>query len=282
MISALRNKRTPQSHSQAGFTLLEIMIAMAIMIMIAGAIFQATTQTFKLREVLSTEGDFHNGIRLAIQIIQRDVALIYTPTLMRPNRAEAPPDPLTGVPSSPNSGQELGDDLGQSFKYWSPALDSSGLRPSRFQGSDTKMSFISLSHIRIYQDSTESEFAKISYELRPDTGGNLDRRDDQKPGMVLVKTEDSNAFNKEERKDNATRTYPVLHGIRKLSFLYYQQDGNTWKSGRSWDSDKDETKNKFPDIIEVQLEVMGPHDQTFTGTFKFRPEIPVNGLYPSY
>src|SRR5690348_1896944 len=50
---------------QAGFTLIEVMVSMAIMVFISLAIYQAMTETYKLREVLSVEGDFYNSIRLA-------------------------------------------------------------------------------------------------------------------------------------------------------------------------------------------------------------------------
>lgn len=263
-------------HREGGFTLLEIMISMAIMVMIAFAIFQATTETYRLRAALSTEGDFYNGIRLASMIIQRDISLIYSPINMKPPAKPTPVAP-NGTPAGTTDTTQLGDDLAQSFKFWSPAIEATGLRPTHFLGTDTKVSFVSLSHMRVYKDSPESEFAKVTYELEPAKA----TEEGTPEGMVLVKIEDPVAFNKDDRRDTAARNYKVLYGIKKLSFVYYQREGDTWKTSRSWDSDKEETKNKYPDIIEVQLEVVGPNRMNFTGSFKFRPEMPLNGLYPT-
>ena len=45
--------------------------------------------------------------------------------------------------------------------------------------------------------------------------------------------------------------------------------------GPNWDTDKDEFKNLYPDIVEVSIEVAGPSRLQFEGTYKFRPEIPL-------
>jgi len=168
------------------------------------------------------------------------------------------------------------DDLSQSSVYWSPAIDDTGVRPSHFIGTDTKLSFISVSHIRIYKDSPESEFAKIAYEVKRDSQ-NSALPDTQ----VLIKTESSNVFAMDDLRDPFSHSYELLRGIKKFSYTYYKRDGNTWKKSKSWDSEKEEPKNSYPDIIELTLEVIGPQRQSFEGVFKFRPEIPLNGLYPS-
>ena len=270
------NSRLLSEPQQAGFTLLEVLISMSILVFISFAIFQATTQTYKLRDTLMTEGNFYNSIRLSTTILQRDIALIYSP-LVTMNIKK--PDPNT-PPGTVNPQEALinsaGDDLGQTFTFWSRAIDISGVRPARFTGTDNKLTFISLSHIRIYKDAPESEFAKITYELK------REKSDAENPDtQILVKTESPNAFAVDESRDTMGRSYELLHGVKKLSYTYYQRDGNTWKNFRSWDSDKEETKNLIPDIIELKIEVVGPKKQVFEGRYKFRPEIPLNGINPS-
>jgi prepilin-type N-terminal cleavage/methylation domain-containing protein len=261
-------------NNSSGFTLLEVLIAMAILVFISFAIYQATTETYKLRDVLSIEGNFYNSIRLCTSIMQQDVALIYSPVISTPS--PTPSQNPGAPPTQPgNPLNVLPDDLPQSFTFWSAAIDATGLRPSRFIGTENKMSFISLSHHRIYKDSPESEFAKVTYEIKKE-----DRSAAIPDAYVLVKTESPNAFARDDYRDQFNRSYDLLHGIKKLSYTYYLRDGNTWKNFRSWDSDKEETKNRFPDIIELNLEVIGPKNLSFEGKFKFRPEIPLNGLNP--
>jgi len=264
-----------------GFTLLEVLIALAILVFICFAIFQATTETYKLRDNLTAEGDLNNSVILAMGVVQRDLNLIYSPRIAIPDKKvdSTQPVPQTGSQSqTPTQTQdEITDDLAQVFTFWAAAVQPSGLRPSRLIGTDNKLSFIALSHVRIYKEAPESEFAKITYELR------RDEKNTENPGtFVLVRTESPNAFSNDDRRDTLAVTYDVLHSIKKFTLSYHQKDGETWKILNSWDTDHMDTKNLFPDIIELKLEVLGPKKFSFEGDYKFRPEIPLNGLYPSF
>lgn len=261
--------RCSNLHSSRGFTLIEVLIAMAIMAFISLGIYQATVETYKLRDSLSVEGAFYNTIRLAMSIVQKDVALMYCPGVQLPksifNRvAPSPPPQIEPLP---------GEDFMIPNNFWSMPVHESGLRPSRFIGSDVKMSFISLSNSRIYRDTPGSEFAKITYELKPE-----DKDPALKGTFVLIKTESSNAFARSDSRDPFLVSHDLLHGVKKLAFSYLFRDGNTWKTVKSWDSDQDQPRFNFPDMIVIDLEVMGSRTMSFEGKFKLRPEIPFNGI----
>lgn len=259
---------------EAGFTLLEVLIAMAVLVFISFGIYQATTETYRLRDILTHEGDFYNGIRLAMDILRRDVSLIYSPTLIAPPKKES----SSGLPDAADARDMaalMSTELGVTSNYWLPAIDKSGIRPSRFVGNDSKMSFVALSHIRIYKDAPESEFAKISYELQKDPN-NPER-------MTLVKTENTNSFENDDTRDKSfIHTYPLLHGISKLQYKYYKRVEGDWKTYSSWDSDQEDFKRQYPDMIEITVSVLGPSRLSFDGIYKFRPEVPLRGLNPSF
>ena len=276
----------------SGLTLMEVLIAMTILVFISFAIYQATVETFRLRDTLASEGDFYNSIRLSMTVLERDVSLLYSPLITlplekRPNRpnsanpTSANPNDLPPPPNAQQMQSYMADDLNQSSKFWSAAIDASGLRPSRFVGTESKMSFISTSHVRIYRDSPESDFSKITYELKRDEKPPENPAQSSQGSQVLIKTESPNAFSNEQVKDTMVRSYELLHGIKKMSFTYLQRDGNTWKKLSSWDSDREDTKFLYPDLVQVTLEAVGPRNELFEGTFKFKPEIPLNGIFPS-
>jgi general secretion pathway protein J len=259
---------------KAGFTILEMLIAIMVLIMISMGIYQAMWETFKLRDVLSTEGDFYNAIRMSTDILRRDISLIYSPQLMIPPK----PSPTPGVPAPPPAPEDLSEmaDISQSTKFWGGAIDKSGIRPSRFTGAETSMTFVAATHIRIYKDAPESDFAKIGYELIQDT---LEENEELK-GQVLKKTEDANAFSDEEDpREKMRSTYSLLRGIKKFRLQYYNKASGNWFN--SWDSDREETKNKYPDMIKLNLEVIGPHRLSYEGEYIFRPEVPLRGIDPS-
>lgn len=284
MNSISANNKSHAASSSHGFTLIEVLIALTIMAFISFSIFQATTETFKLRDSLAVEGDFYNAIQLAMTIMQRDVALIYSPQAMFPKK------PISSTPQSPQSAAqggssqmpvqvEMPEDLTRPQIFWAEATEPNGIRPSRLNGTEGKITFVTLSHIRIYKDFPESEFSKVTYELKRDEKSSS--RNSTAGQYVLVKTETPNAFASDDIKDPFSKSFEILKGIKSMSFTYFQRDGNTWKKFKSWDTDKEETKNIFPSYIELKLEVAGPRNLNFESNFKMRPEIPLNGLNSS-
>ncbi|OFZ53488.1 MAG: hypothetical protein A2428_08015 [Bdellovibrionales bacterium RIFOXYC1_FULL_54_43] len=260
--------------NQGGFTLMEVLIAMVILVFISIAIYQATVETYRLRDVLSREGDFYNGIRLAMNIVQRDVSLIYSPLLIEP------PKPAKD-PAAPPNAQEMevlmGGDLNQATQFWGPAVDKTGLRPGHFIGTDSKMSFIAASHIRVYKDAPESELTKIVYEANRD-----EDRPEIQDSYVLVKTASPNVYQDDEKRDTMLVKYPLLRGIKKIRFRYFRRDkgvNGSWET--SWDSEKEDQKDLYPDKVEITFEVAGPFRLFFEGVYVFRPEIPIYGIDPS-
>lgn len=257
-----------------GFTLIEVLIAIFLLVVISMSIYQATTETYRLRDILVHEGDFYNTIRLSMEILQKDISVIYTPTLMAPPEKKAG---TTGAepPASARDLEAIMGEAGRTTPFWHGATDQTGIRASHFIGTDSKMSFISLSHIRIYKESRETEFAKITYEIK--TGKHVEGIEGN---LMLVKTESPNAFSADEFRDPFKRTYMLLRGIRSIRFQYYQKDKDRWHS--RWDTESEDFKNKYPDAIEVRVEVTGPAKLSFEGLYRFKPEIPLSGkLNPS-
>ncbi len=262
-----------RSDRQGGFTLLEILISIVILSFISIGIYRATTGTFRLRETLSAESDFFNSVRMAMQILGRDVALVYSPALLLP-QVNPSARPIAG--STTTLEQLQSGELGRSSEFWNPVLSITGIRPSRFQGTETKMSFIAASHVRVYRESPESELAKITYELVPDK-----TEDALADSYVLDKTEDSNAFTDDDgAKSETRRTFPLLRGVKKLSFQYYQKDKE--KPVKSWDNESTDLKNLYPTVVEVTFEVKGPLNLGYDGIYKFRTEIPFEGIAATF
>lgn len=255
--------------NERGFTLLEILIAIFLLTIIGLATTQAITETYRLRDILSHEGEFYNSIRMSMGILGRDVGLVFTPEMLMPEK-KTPATPAPGANPAETEVIQSGE-MANATPFWGPAIDKSGIRPMRFIGTEKKLSFVALSNIRVYKDSPESEFLKVTYELR----------DDQSPDaiedtQVLTRMISPNAFEEDDMKDTYKKTYPLLHGVSKISFKYFEKDKESGVT--SWDSDTGEFKNRYPDYIEVTVEVKGPHRLSFDGVYRFRPEIPLNGL----
>jgi len=268
-----------------GFTLLEILISMGLLSVISYAIYQATTSTYRLHDELLHEGDFHNGIRLAMSIVERDISLMYSPGSISPGKSERAAvddgSPASAAQAAEIARQEQADaeeltrgGLNRSSEFWGGMVDKTGIRPSRFNGTDKKISFVSASGIRVYKETRACELSKITYELK------ADRNDREKGTQVLMRTEDTNAFDEDDRrqgdKTQYRKTFPVLYGVKKFKFEYYWKKKDRWMS--SWDTDSSDFKNIYPDAIRAELEIIGTGkvQLLFEGVHYFRPEFPLS------
>lgn len=263
------------SRSNAGFTLIEILIAITLIAFMSFGIYQILGQTYALRDTLLGDGDFYSEIRLAMGILDRDVTALYYPTLSRRNGTTPGPTP-TPNPGPPTQQPVdlvalFGVTANDRSQYWGPIINKMGIRIPRFYGTPDTLQFIGTSHVRVYQDSPESIYSKIRYEFKDN---------------ALKKIERTSAFAMEETDRDAKREYPLLSSVTKLVFKYYKRDKDQWSA--NWDSERPETKDLFPDLIEVELELSrgnkenGEKTQAFAGRFLLRPEALRDGLYATF
>lgn len=245
-----------------GFSLIEIMISVAILAMISLVVVQTTTRSFQLRDDLSAEGEFNNSIKLAMNVVERDISQVFSPLMLIPK---------------PKTGEQQGPPASASNppQFWGPIMNASGIRNSRFQGSERKMSFVASAYERVYKDAKESFFAKITYFVDADPK--------PEPGLegtqALFRTINTNVFDVEGDDRKTDRTYKILTGIKSVTFKYFLRGKDIWQ--RSWDTESVDYKNHFPDSIEINLEVSGPRNMSHLGRYLYRLEVPIHGIFPS-
>jgi len=114
----------------SGFTLLEVMIALAILAGMSLATFMATNQTLQSKENTEARDETNHSVALAMRRMSDDLNMAVI------------------VKSK--------DLLGQNFdgEY-------------AFEGADERVDFVSFSHLRYVKDAKESDVVEISYYLAP-------------------------------------------------------------------------------------------------------------------
>ncbi len=259
--------------AQSGFTLIELLIAIVIFAFISLGVYDITNSTFARRESIEQEGDFYNSIRVGLDVLGRDITQLYTPQAgALPGTIGQAAQPAGSSGQQPQSGYAQATQnvpLGTATEFWGEPINESGVRPSRLQGEETKLSFVSNSHMRIYQDADESEFEKVSYALEdPKTPDPLVK------GKLLVKHEDPNVFIDEERGSETDVRYVLVEGVKSISFEYLDGEKDSWS--KRWDTAGTDHKGVYPAIIKVTLEVYFTRSEnTFTVVQQYRPELPL-------
>jgi prepilin-type N-terminal cleavage/methylation domain-containing protein len=280
--------------TEKGFTLIEVMISLFILTLIGVTTSKAVIEAAKLKEVLKDETEFASEFRTSVGFIERDLNQTFNPRWflaadMTPIDPYSQPAPVAAgqvAATSPDFlNRRLNGTAFQSYDYWGAVLDATGIRPSRFKGTEKSISFVTASHTRVYQQKKESIYAKVKYELIPQPENpnlNKEQNDKMKGLSALIKTENTRAFELEEPPKDAAyvNTYVVLNNIQKIKFNFYKIGEKD--PVHEWDSDKNDPKGLFPEAVEIELTVKAPNDRTLDAKVLFRLETPNDVLPKTY
>lgn len=212
--------------SEAGLTLLEVMIAMALLSFISIAIYQATTRSFDLNFRLGSEANDYSSLALSLQAVESDFSQIFTPMAETlPGKADAPP-----------------------VNFWTAPVRSDGLRRARFKGDKEKVTFVTNSNRRVEADAPESEFMKVTWEIESNPGGTYS----------LYRSTDWDVYHYEDGTAKKPNRVALLDNLASAKFTYFRKENKTWDE--TWDSEGQFAKpsNRFPELISLKIEVPDP------------------------
>jgi len=253
--------------NKRGFTLIEILFVFFILAVITYQISLAMIGAYRTRDNLQKMGNFYTELRLSLGILERDIRLSYSPlsARARPEIQLKEEDRvlLNGV--FRGAEQEKSD-------FWLPVVDLTGIRPARFIGDEKSLSFITTSHFRVYQNSMESIFLKVKYELREDPSPEAR----EAKLFALYRIVDTNAFSMNDDRSETQKVYPLLTRIKGLNFSYYNQRNEIYN--KSWDNENSEFRLRYPDIIRLQLTVVSLQNKEYMGVYEFKPEQIIGSL----
>ena len=239
----------PPGFREKGFTLIEVMIAILLLALMSIAVYQVTTRSFSLNAQLGQESTDYIAMVLSLQNVETDLSQIYTPPL----------DPAL-APKDPNA---------QASQFWSAPVRSDGMRRSRLQGTKEKITFLSNGHRRVEEDSPQSDFQKVTWEIERNAEG----------AYSLYRSTDWDAFNYEDGTAAKPTRVALLENLTSAKFTYYRTENKTWDE--TWDSESRFVKPeaRFPQLISLKVELPDPMNNANNQTWEVvvRPNFPLNG-----
>ncbi len=215
--------------AQSGFTLLEVMIAVTILAAISLGLFGATTQVLSSKDLVESRDEVQHSVTFALNRMAQDLGMAY----------------FTKSP-------EL---LGAKFEG-----------EISFLGTENRLDFVSLSHLRYLKNVPEGESIEVSYYLVPSSEGG-DR-------MVLMRRQ---ATEIDRQGQEGGTAYPLLDGVRSIDFKYLPVNNDEWKT--TWDTRSVDAQNTLPRAVQISLEVYFPEEEEpriFTWTAPIRLRKPLN------
>jgi type II secretion system protein J len=209
-----------------GFTLIEVLIAIALLSLMSIAIFQVTTRSFDINFRLGKESTDYISVVLTLQNVESDLSQIFTP-VFEPNAKNTPPQMNTP-------------------EFWSETVRLDGLRRSRLKGTKEKISFITNGNRRVEENSPQSDFLKVVWEIERNSEGTY----------TLYRSTDWDAFSIEQT--SKPNRIALLENLTAASFRYYRIENKTWED--QWDTESPYAKDesRFPQLVSLKIELPDP------------------------
>src|SRR3989344_1936265 len=241
--------RHSSKSGNSGFTLIEILVATAILAFASMLVYNAILGSFNVNRKLTRESDSYLSLSIAMQAMERDVSQLFSPAM--------------GVTTPPQ------DNTPEA--YWSAPQREDGLRRSRFTGSKEKMSFVAMSNRRLQAEVKESEILRVTYRIVQEKDGSY--------SVVRVTDADAFAYEKPELGDSEVNGFKVLEKLTVATFGYYRGDKQRWEE--QWDSEAPYTDDasRFPDIVAIEVQYASPDSATniLKWRSEFMPVLKLNG-----
>jgi prepilin-type N-terminal cleavage/methylation domain-containing protein len=256
--------------TKAAFSLLEVLISVAILSLVAISVYQITSQSVQLADETEEINEFRNSVRVVMKFMSQEIRMAFIPLsearLYRKKikpaaEGETPPAQPDFTEQTPfeEDGQALKDiapepgtpvsifspfrvnqeDPPRESRFYTDRTTQMGSRIPRFQGNKNEFSFITSGFERTSECERTSVFSKIHYKF-----------DSRK--RELIRIEDTDVFNTEDvDKSETISEWPVLENLTDFQVAYFDWATEKWES--KWDSQELVTLDRYPVIVEIKF-----------------------------
>jgi prepilin-type N-terminal cleavage/methylation domain-containing protein len=219
-----------QAKDIKGFTLLEILIAIALFAALVAILYPAYIGTFRNIDITESHGTIYRMARIALERISEDLASACPPGTTRRSDDE---DWMTGFLGKDSEIEgRCADELG----FVSEKHISFGTRPKINDSEDmsetiTEIRVSGRGYLRYYIDEIEG-----------------------KDGFVLYRSDNPELADQSEDK---TERYILCEGLYGINFSFQDENGDTYDE---WDSSVGSFLGRLPAHVSIELEFINPAD----------------------
>ena len=214
---------------QSGFTLIEILIAIAILSFMALGVFQIVSQSSDTADRVTIEDEEFVQVVGALKKIDRDFSSIYSPLYYSP-----PMGIIQELQGKEEDDYDVTPEelpINQKYKehdLYDGTTEDGHPIPAIFYEKNTEIIFFVSSHKRKYENEKESNFSWIRYFIstNPD-------KSDQK---ILYRQEIAENIFYDELDWGNRPAFILLDNISKIEILFWNQEKEEWSDSISEDA----------------------------------------------
>lgn len=232
----------------AGFTLLEVMVAIAILSFLMTMVWSSQRQSIRAKTRIETREAIYHQAAVALRKISDDLTMAFLAKKEVAKAAETAPGATpTPAPQPTSSTQE--------------ALKTFLIGQDR--GDRDILRFTSFSNMRLFKNAKESDQCKIMYEITQS------KKDQDTYDLVRRQEAWLDATNEVKATPNL-----MAEGVKSLNIEYYDIKKNEWK--KEWDTDKIDWKDTLPAAVNIKMGFADPYDEKKTLEFTTSVMIPMS------
>lgn len=229
LMSCLNRHRTPalsrvrRSHSARGFTLVELVIATAILSIILTITYSSLAYIIRTKKLLDDRREIGSIANAVLQRVSKEIQLAQDQRLMGP----AP----SGWPAGSPAPKLLGT---------SKTLDNSAKGDSLQFTADEAGQYVP-------GELTNAGMVEITYRVEKDPDSPKGA-----PSSYLLIRDETPKIRPIKRAYERTMTFPIARNVVRLQFSYYDRSTNRWQN--EWDG----SKTELPGLIRLVLTLRSP------------------------
>ena len=246
-----------------GFTLVEVMIAVAILAGLTALMWASIANMYSTRDVIERRSERYQQIRITMNRMAREVAASYIA------------GPEFGAEELP--GEDVTAGMSEEEQADEAAFAASGQQRTQHGmiGRDDELHFTSMAHVRTMARERSSDHAEIGYFIR------TERNDDGEMVKMLMRREDISA---DDDLSKGGFVYKMLPEIEDIRFEYWdpgQADLGTFEEiaqGRwvsEWDTTRRDFAGRLPTRVRISLKLPPPNAWSEPEVFVIQAEIVV-------
>lgn len=214
--------------NKKGFTLIEVLVSVAVLAMIMASVWSSTKQSLDSKERVENRDELYQSGRVALRKIADDVSMAF---LIKSPAERSATAAATGTAT---------------------AEVQTRPRPITFfigedRGERDEVRFTTLSNIRLFKNAKQSDQGKVSYSVQPSP--------EDSQVINLVRT--FSPYLDDQNTVEGT-SYVVAENIREFGLEYYDLRKQEW--GRTWNTETIDWKERLPRAVRITLSFPDPDD----------------------
>jgi len=250
----------PRTRRPAGFTMLEVLVSVAILSGLTAIVWVTINNMFRTRDFVKKRYERYQVVRVALDRMSSELASAYVASSAHGAEAQ-----FEGQQQASGGGGEGSDE-----QQIADRSARARREPVEFgmQGDDDRLDFTCFGHLRTVEDERTSHHAEIGYQIksvRNERGELVD---------TLVRREDTTI---DDDITQGGKVYTLIPNVKEIEFEYWDPGevdlGTEEEMGRgrwvnSWDTRDSQHDDRLPFRVRITitLPAQGPRGQEETFT----------------